>query len=68
MNEAKKNYVKFWGVSVLGGAGVKIPPPLGVKKCFTRDIWLQIGSYESPLKNKKNDTKIMQIGHTEAEL
>jgi hypothetical protein len=29
---------------------------------------LPIGSYESPLKNKKNDTKIIYMGHIEAEL
>jgi hypothetical protein len=41
---------------------------MGSQKLFANNFGLQISSQESPLKNEKNDTKIIYIGHIEAEL
>jgi hypothetical protein len=54
-------------IAVLGGVAGKKKPPRG-KKNFANNFGLQISSQESPLKNEKNDTKIIHIGLIEAEL
>jgi hypothetical protein len=41
---------------------------MGSKQIFANKFGLQITLEASPLKNEKYDTKIIHIGHIEAEL